>query len=209
MKAWATAIAIAAAATVASTAAADDDGVYDRLSGDIDLRVGAGVAFGQGGPSFAATAGAVYLSTAGIYVHYADALGSDDPTVARSFAVGIHVQPVFVARYLSAAERGPAHLDLALDSLAFEVGTFWAARRDHDFASEPGVEIALTGGVPILPRSNGPWIEARGALRWRAVDQREPGNGDVFDRGGLLTLTLGWHQVARVHLVDAGDAIKR
>jgi hypothetical protein len=212
MKAVARALALAtalASVSLGSSAFAADDGVYDRLSGDLDLRIGAGVAFGRGGPSFAATAAAVYLSTAGIYVHYADALGRDDPAVSRSIATGLHVQPVFIARYVSNAERGPPHLDLLIDSLAFEVGAFWSAQRDKSFDDEPGVEIALGAGIPILPRSNGPWIDVRGALRWRAIDQRQPGTGDVFDRGGLLTMTLGWHQVARVHLVDAGDIVRR
>jgi hypothetical protein len=200
---------VAAILSLAATATADDDGVYDRLNGDLDLRIGAGAAFGRGGPSFAATAAAVYLATAGVYFHYVDAVGSDRPAVSRSISAGLHVQPVFLARYVSNAERGPAHLDLIVDSLAFEVGAFWAAPREKSLEEEPGAEIALTAGVPILPRSNGPWIDVRGALRWRSVDQKMPGNADIFDRGALLTVTLGWHHVARVHLVDAGDTIKR
>jgi hypothetical protein len=205
-------VALAAAGAVALAprlAAAEDDGVYDRLSGDVDLRVGAGAAFGRGGPSLAATAAAVYLSTAGVYVHYADALGNHSADTARSIASGVHIQPIFIARYANNGERGPAHLDLFVDSFAFELGAFWSAPRGRSLADQPGVEIALGAGMPILPRSNGPWIDVRGALRWRAIDQRLPGTADALDRGGLLTVTLAWHQVARVHLVDAGDTIKR
>ncbi len=212
MSARTVAVAVALAGAVAFTArpaAAEEDGVYDRLSGDVDLRVGAGAAFGRGGPSLAATAAAVYLSTAGVYIHYADALGNGSAEVARSIAAGVHLQPVFIARYANNGERGPAHLDLFIDSFAFELGAFWSAPHGRSLEDEPGVEIALGAGVPILARSNGPWIDVRGALRWRAIDQRQPGTADAFDRGGLLTVTLGWHQVARVHLVDAGDTIKR
>jgi hypothetical protein len=207
-RAWALALA-GAAAFAASPAAAEEDGAYDRLSGDLDLRAGVGAAFGRGAPSFAATGAAVYLATAGVYVHYADALGHASTPVGRSIATGVHVQPVFLARYATDGERGPAHLDLFLDSFAFELGAFWSAPQGKPLEEEPGVEIALAAGVPILPRSNGPWIDVRGALRWRSSDLRRPGVADALDRGCLLTLTLGWHQVARVHLVDAGDTVRR
>jgi hypothetical protein len=29
--------------------------------------------------------------------------------------------------------------------------------------------------------------------------------GDAIDRGAVLSITLGWHQVVLSHLVDAGD----
>ena len=212
MSARAVAVALALAGTLASIArpaAAEEDGVYDRLSGDVDLRVGAGAAFGRGGPSFAATAAAVYLSTAGVYVNYTDALGNDSSAVRRSIAAGVHVQPVFIARYVNNGELGPAHFDLFIDPFAFELGAFWSAPQGKSVQQDPAVEIGLTAGVPILPRSNGPRIDVRAALRRRAIDQREPGGADAFDRGGLLTVTLGWHQVARIHIVDAGDTIKR
>jgi hypothetical protein len=200
---------LAAITFAARAASAGEDGAYDRLSGDLDLRVGAGVALGEGGPSFAATAAAVYLSTAGVYFRYADAFGREGPPIRRSLGGGIHLQPVFLARYASNAETGPAHLDLFLDSFAFVVGAFWQQPQKGSFDEEPGVEIGLGAGVPVFANASGPWLDLSAVLRWRAADQRRPGSADAIERGGLLTVTLGWHQIARGHVVDAGDALRR
>src|SRR4051794_35197910 len=101
----------------ASAAAAEGDGAYGRLEGDVLLTAGAGVALAQGGPALAARGSVLYLGTAGAFVQYADALGSHEPTVARSFACGLSVKPLFLARYASNLENGPPRLDLLIDSL--------------------------------------------------------------------------------------------
>jgi hypothetical protein len=185
------------------------DGLYGRFDGDLELQVSAGTAFAEGGPSLAAGFAALYLSTVGVYVQYTDALGSGGPLVARSVATGLHVAPLFLARYASNGERGPAHLDLFLDSFAFEVGTFWDQPRGGAWASRPGLELALGVAVPILGRATGPYVGLRAALRWRDADLASPGGADVLDRGALLSLTLGWHHVVLTHLVDAGDGPPR
>jgi hypothetical protein len=185
--------------------ASADDGVYGRFDGDLELRGHAGVAFAAGGPALAASAGLVYLATAGVYAHYTDALGLSAPRVARSIAAGVHLQPFFLARYASNQERGPARWDLLLDSLAFEIGAVWAAPRGMPLDSHAGLELAIDLGFPFLPRATGPFLGLRGALRWRASDFIAGVPGGVVDRGALLSLTLGWHHVLRAHLVDAGD----
>jgi hypothetical protein len=196
----------AAALLVLSLAAPSraDDGVYGRLDGDLELRIEAGAGFASGGPSLAAGAAALYLGTAGIYAHYTDALGSHAPDVARSFAFGLHLQPLFLARYASDYEHGPARLDLLVDSFGLEIGSFWDAPRGHGLRSVPGLELATTLAIPILARGNGPFLALRGALRLR----QDEAYGDL-DRAGLFSLTLSFHQTVRAHLVDAGDSLAR
>jgi hypothetical protein len=203
-------LSLAAALLAAAPARAEGDGVYGRLDGDLGLRLGAGVGFAAGGPGLAVEAGARYLSTAGMYVHYVDGLGSSGPRVRRSIAAGVDLAPIFLARYASNAEHGPAFFDLLLDSFAFGVGAFWDQQRMGPMASRPGVEISLAIAAPLVARASGPYLSLRGALRWRDDDLNgHPGGVSAIDRGAVLSLTLGWHHVVRAHLVDAGDGALR
>jgi hypothetical protein len=197
-------------ALLASTARADDDdGVYGRLEGDLDLRAGAGASFASGGPSFAAMAAINNHETAGVYVRYADAAGSSAPSTRRSIATGIHIQPFFLARYATNGEHGPARLDLLVDSFAVELGAAWQAQEQATFDPEPGLEVGLTLAAPFFARASGPFLEVTGALRWRGGDLRGPAGEDAVDRGAFLSLTLAWHQVVPVHLVDFGDTVRK
>jgi hypothetical protein len=197
---------VAALIALASTRAAraDDDGVYGRLDGDLELRVEAGAAFAPGGPSLAAGAAALYLGTAGLYVNYTDALGSHAPDLTRSIAFGVHLQPLFLARYGSDLEHGPARLDLLVDSFGLEIGSFWAAPRGRGLLAEPGLELATTLGIPILASGNGPFLALRGALR---LHQEE--SSGAIGRDGIFSLTLSFHHTVTAHLVDAGDRLAR
>lgn len=198
--------AFAAALLAAGPARAEgSDGLYGRFEGDLELRVHAGAAFAAGGPALAASVAALYLSSAGVYLHYTDALGSDAPRVTRSLSGGVHLQPFFLARYAFDAERGPAFLDLLVDSLALELGALWSAPRQSPWDEHPGLEVALGAALPFLPRATGPFLGVRGALRWRPADFVAGAPGNAFDRGAVLSITLGWHQVVLTHLVDAGD----
>jgi len=198
------AAAVVALITTATAAARAEDGVYGRLDGDLELRVEAGAGFAAGGPSLAAGAAALYLGTAGLYAHYTDALGSGAPDIARSIAFGVHLQPLFLARYGSDLEHGPARLDLLVDSFGLEIGSFWAAPRGHGLRAEPGLELATTLAIPILARGNGPFLALRGALR---LGQDEAYS--AIDRAGLFSLTLSFHRTITAHLVDAGDSLAR
>lgn len=152
-------------------------------------------------------AGAVarYLCTAGVYLHYADALGTRGPRVARLFAAGLEIALLFLARYASdLARSGPPRSALS-HSIALGVGAFWDEPRDGPFGARPGLEIALDSAVPgILDRATGPFLGVRGALRWRDGDLASA-RGDVVDWGALLSFTLGWHHLVRTHLVDPGE----
>lgn len=216
--AGAAALAVALLATPPARAG-EGDGAAGRFDGDIELRVHAGAAFASGGPGLAASFAALYLSTAGIYVHYTDALGSAAPQVTRSLSAGLHLAPLFLGRTGLDLERGPAFFDLLIDSLAFELGAFWSAPRvaaagsapaapGTAWGEQPGLEAALGIDVPLFARASGPFIGLRGALRWRPGDFVAGAPGGALDHGALLSLTLGWHQVLRAHLVDSGDRVR-
>ncbi|WP_437580415.1 hypothetical protein [Sorangium sp. So ce887] len=193
-----------AAVAVASTARADGDGAYGRLDGDLALRAGAGASLANGGPALCAHGAAAYLSTAGLYAHYTDAIGTQGATVARSIAGGVFIQPLFLGRYASNLELGTPWLDLFIDSVALGVGSFWEASPGAGLAPEPGVELSLSLDVPLLGHATGPFLGVRGALRWRGSELA----GDVSPRDeqrALVSVTLSWHHVVWAHIVDAGD----
>jgi hypothetical protein len=190
--------------------AAEDDGVYGRFDGDLELHLGAGAAFADGGPMLAAHLEALYLSTAGIYARYTDAVGTEGPSVERSIAAGLTLQPLFLGRYAKNWEQGPARLDLFLDSIALDLGAFWHDPRAGSFTPSPGLELGLGISLPILAQASGPVVTLRGALRWRAADlSAATATGTLIERGAHLAVTLAWHQVVRTHMVDAGDRLER
>jgi hypothetical protein len=201
--------ALAVATLVAPRIAAAQDGAYGRLDGDLDVSLGAGAAVAAGAPGLAARASAVYAQIAGLHVGYVDALGQPSALVDRSIAAGVTLKPLFWGRFANELERGPARLDLFLDSFVFELGAFWAAPRGRDFVTEPGLEIALGLGFPIFSDATGPFIEVRGALRYRREDLTGAVPSDALDRGALLTVTLAWHHVLPAHIADAGDRLVR
>ncbi|WP_437602837.1 hypothetical protein WMF28_14540 [Sorangium sp. So ce590] len=202
-RALAGAAAIAAIAA-ASTARADGDGAYGRLDGDLALRAGAGASLANGGPALSAHGAAAYLSTAGLYAHYTDALGAQGATVARSIAGGVFIQPLFLARYARNLELGTPWLDLFIDSVALGVGSFWESSPGAGLAPEPGVELSLSLDVPLLGHATGPFLGVRGALRWRG-SELAGGVSPRDEQRALVSVTLSWHHVVSAHIVDAGD----
>jgi hypothetical protein len=167
------------------------------------------VAVAKGGPSLAANVSALYMSTAGVYVHYTDALGSEGPATLRSIAAGLTLEPLFLARYALDLERGPARLDLLLDSFSLQMGAFWDVPRGGAFARDPGFEFALGMGFPILGQATGPVVGVRAALRYGAPALAGEARGNIVDKGAVLSLTLSWRHILPVNIVDAGDRALR
>jgi hypothetical protein len=186
-------------------ALAAEDGAYGRLEGDLGVELRAGTAIAKGGPALAAELGAVYLATAGAYVHYTDALGRDATDVARSIATGVQLRPLFWGRYARGMETGPARWDLLLDSVTLAVGAFWDAPHGAGLVERPGLELGLGVVFPFLEDASGPYLGLRGALRWRALDLEGLGDGGIVDQGALVSLTVGWHQVVGAGIVDLRD----
>jgi hypothetical protein len=184
---------------------AAEDGAYGRLEGDLALELRAGAAIAAGGPALAAELGAVYLATAGAYVHYTDALGRDATDVSRSIAAGVQLRPLFWGRYAQGMETGPARWDMLLDSLTLAVGAFWDAAHGSGLEERPGLELGLGIAFPFLEDASGPHLGLRGALRWRALDLEGRGDGGIVDQGALVSLTVGWHQLVDSGIVDLRD----
>ncbi len=172
------------------------DGVYDRLDGDVALALGAGAELSEQNAGALVRAAAHYFYTAGVTLTYSRAL--EDAAPRHSIVAGVDVRPLFLPRWSQDWERGPALLDLTVDSLSLGVGAF--KRWDERFLSTPsdsGLEVSLGFGVPLTASAAGPWLELRG-LR-RAVLGRS--NRDNSWAG---TFTLSWHGFVTTPLVSGG-----
>jgi hypothetical protein len=196
------ALAVSGAARAAEQPDQMSDGAYGRFDGDVSVSLAAGAAVGPDGPAGALIGRALFFETAGFYVAYTDALGSAQAALPRTFGTGITIRPLFIPRWALDLERGPAILDLTLDSLSFDLGVLWIARPDGSLSDRAGMEAALGAEVPFFGRANGLFIGARGALRWRAGELA--GRTDAPLEPALF-LTLGWHALIDANIVDAGD----
>jgi hypothetical protein len=177
-------LAIAALLSVAPSAHAQDrdDGVYGRFLGDLELGVGLGVEIDS--PSRGALrTSAHYFSMAGIYFTYRDAFSDTDDGDRRLLGFGIDLRPAFIPRWARNLQQGPAFIDLWIDSISLGLGAFWAQPPGADFAEARGFEASLGAGLPLFGSAPGPWLEARGALRWADRAEAEP---------SVLVL-LSWH----------------
>ncbi|HEU4404240.1 MAG TPA: hypothetical protein VFS43_02965 [Polyangiaceae bacterium] len=193
------AAALAALAALAVRPASAQDGAYGRLDGDLALSLEAGAALGdQAAP--AARLGALYLDTAGLYL---TASGRTGPAAPFTFGAGVELRPLFVPRFFRAYERGPAFLDLALDSLSLRLG----ARRDAEGAP-PSLEVGLGAELPLAGRYDGPFVGLSGsALVSHDALAAESAAGSPPRFLGLLT--LGWRLTVGTHLVDLRDERER
>jgi hypothetical protein len=200
----ATLVAFSAYLLATTSAAADTDGTYGRLDGDVDLSIGAGCSFARGGPSATAIARVIYLGTAGLYAAYTDSFGADRP-IARSASLGVSLRPLFLPRWGDDLERGPAALDLAIDALTFDAGVLLATRTTATSRPIPGLQIALGTELPLIGRAQGPWIGLRGALQWSPDDLAY--GADAGQPRAAAFVTLGWHAIVDAGLVDAGDRL--
>ncbi len=149
------------------------DGTYGRLDGDLDLGIGLGgiVDVDHGEPGFAARLSAHWFFMAGASVTYADALGTSlDPE--RRLGIGVDFRPLFLPRWTQDWERGPAILDLTLDSISIGLGASFEKPVGGDFGERRAFEASLGFGVPLAGWAVGPWIEARAAMAWPNIGER-------------------------------------
>jgi hypothetical protein len=189
-----------------AASAEETDGVYGRLDGDLLFTGAAACGIEAGGPQLATIVSLDYLSTAGPYARYSDALGQDDARLSRSFAAGLELRPLFLGRYALDLERGPAYLDLFLDSLLLRVGAVWADDGARGWAVRPGLELAVGLEFPILPSGSGPHLGVEGVARFHDVDLTGDVHRDLLDRGSMLLVSVSWHQIVDAGLVDVRDA---
>jgi hypothetical protein len=167
------------------------DGVYDRFDGDLDLGLGLGAEFGSAGSAAPVVRGtAHYFSIAGLYA--GGRFKAGQASAPSLFDLGVDVRPLFVPRWAKGYETGPAWFDLTLDSLSLSLGAFWAAKTDTRDSAR-GFEAGLGFGVPLFASAAGPWLEARGLLRY-------PDSGA---RDEAVLVAFAWHGFAITPLVSS------
>jgi hypothetical protein len=172
----------AVADSVRPAHAAASDGVYDRFDGDLDLGLALGAEFGSAGQAAPALrASAHYFSIAGVYA--AGRIKAGDESAPSLFGLGVDLRPLFVPRWARGWETGPGLLDLTLDSLSLSLGAFWAQQVAQSTEPNRGFDAQLGFGIPLLATAAGPWLEARGVLRYP----------DRASREEAVLLALSWH----------------
>lgn len=165
-----------------SAAPENSDGVYGRLAPDLAIEPSVGVELSRGQLLPELGIGAYYLSTLGFRLHHADAAGTMTPD-RRVTSIDLELRPLFLARWSQALEKGPAILDLTLDSWVLGLGAFW------DYEASPSVlrrgTVLFTGfGLPLTTGSSGPWLRAIAGLRIAEA----PHFGKTTDSVGALYL---------------------
>jgi len=167
---------------VLSAPSSASDGVYDRFDGDLDLGLALGAELGSAGQAAPALrASAHYFSIAGVYL--AGRIKAGDESAPSLFGLGVDLRPLFVPRWAKGYETGPGFLDLTLDSLSLSLGAFWAQPATQTAESSRGFDAQLGFGLPLLSTAAGPWLEARGVLRYP----------DGASRQEAVIFALSWH----------------
>ena len=171
---------------------------------------GVGLTVGPRSPRAAVDLRFRYLETAGLFVSYEEGsiFGSGAEPV-RVLSGGLELRPLFLGRWLTGRELGIARLDLALDSIGFELGGFFAQPQGETFGQRPGLQAGLGLEIPVLARASGPWIGLHGGIRFSDNALGGGPTSDPADRALFLSITLAWHQIVGVHAVDALDKAPR
>ena len=185
-------VTFAFALTLVSHAAAhwpprsEADGVYGRFHGDTDLSLKLGGLVSDGRLAGSVGASVHYHSLLGVTGDYSEQLMSN-AAHTRSVALGAELKPLFLPRWVLGFERGPAWLDLTIDSMCVGFGAYFA---DVSGAREAtrGVWLSLGLGAPLLGEATGPWLELRLSRRFPDPDSL----GDAAHNA--LLVYLSWHQ---------------
>lgn len=203
-----------AASLVTGTAGARADEVVDptrgRIEGDVTVAAGVGATLAPRGPRVEGEVRLRYLETTGLFATFEDgALIPSEAEPRRVVAAGIELRPLFLFRWLQGLEARRPALDLAVDSVALELGAVFQQPAGAAFWTRPGLQAGLGVELPLFARATGVWVGIHGGVRWSdsALSSGVAGNAD--DRSAYLSLALAWHQVVAAHLVDLGDEAPR
>ncbi len=117
---------------------ADGDGLYGRFDSDAVLSLGAGAGVSLGlEPVYAAELRARYLDSAGLVL-----APEWNPAGDAAMALLAEIRPLFLARFATNRFTGMRWLDLTIDSVGFELGTWLGPLK-----SGLGAALALGGGI--------------------------------------------------------------
>lgn len=158
------------------------DGVYGRFEHDLEAGLAAGADLVSKEPALALRATLHHYWTAGVFVAAALPLGQGARNEGSVLGFGVDLRPAFLPRFSENLERGPARLDLAVDSISLGIGPYF--RFADDTRDSRGLDVSLGFGIPLAPRATGPWVEVRGVGRL-------PDGNDPSQVGGVIL--LGWH----------------
>jgi hypothetical protein len=135
---------------------------------------------------------------AGVFVTYEEGFGTRvDPR--RLLATGVEVRPLFFARWLKDKEVGHAFVDLTIDSLALELGAFFAEPPGRGLGSRMGLQASLGIELPLFGKAEGLFLTAHGGARFSdRLAAEEPSTR--ADRAAFVTFGLAWHETIDVGL---------
>jgi hypothetical protein len=184
--------------TAAAFSEAESDGVYGRFRGNTDLSLKLGGMLSHARLAGSVGASAHYYSTIGIVGDYSESLVADS-LHTRSLSIGTELRPLFLPRWALGLERGPAWVDLMLDSLSLGFGAFFVDA-GSGFSDSRGVWLSLGLGFPVLGDASGPWVEVRELRRIpdHAYYDSEPHNA--------LFLYVSWHHVLQLASAEAAES---
>jgi hypothetical protein len=168
----------------------ESDGVYGRLGGNTDASLKLGGLISHSRLSASVGASAHYYSLLGITGDYSESL-TEDALQRRSFSVGSELRPLFLPRWLLGKQRGPAWLDLTLDSICLGLGAYFSEVAAPG-ADTRGVWMSLGMGLPVIGRASGPWLELRALRRWPDA------GAERAEAHNALLLYLSWHQLVQL-----------
>jgi hypothetical protein len=196
---------------VARPARADPepDTTYGRVEGDVNAALGLGASFGSARARAAIDARIRYLETVGFFATYEDATAfGTAQDLDRLVAGGLEFRPLFLGRWLQGLETGIAPLDLTIDSVGLELGTFFAQPHGESFRGRPGLLAGVGFEIPIAARASGLFLGVTFAGLWSDTALAGAETHGFADRAFALDVRLSWHQVFGAHLVDVGDRVR-
>ena len=156
---------------------ATGDGVYGRFDGDFDVSLELGAEYARNlDPNLGASLW--YFWTVGLHAAHSFDIADRPDTIQRS-ALGLALRPLFLVRWSSDLESGPALLDLTLDSLALGLAAHWP----HEAPARAGPQAFASLGVPLFGTAAGPWLELRGFYRFP----------NSAENGAAIFAGLSWH----------------
>jgi hypothetical protein len=164
--------------------------VYGRFHGDTDLSLKLGGLISDSRLAGSVGASAHYYSMLGVTGDYSESLVTD-ALHTRSFSLGMELRPLFLPRWALDLERGPAWLDLTLDSACMGFGAYFTDA-GTELADTRGAWLSLGRGIPVLGNATGPWLELR--LLRRLPDHELLGH----EPHNALLIYLSWHQVIQL-----------
>jgi hypothetical protein len=166
------------------------DGVYGRFRGNTDVSLKLGGMIRDSGVAGSVGGSVHYYSLLGVTGDYSESLASDS-LHARSLSAGMELRPLFLPRWALGLERGPAWLDLALDSAALGFGAYFTDAEDEGRGSR-GAWLSLGLGAPLLGDASGPWLELRALRRFPDHAALAP------EAHNALVVYLSWHHVLQL-----------